>query len=213
MKSRLFNPMKANVMMKEVTLGGISLAVILYAGFSYAYLGPTVGQRIGMADHLAECRAHHKDWVEEDFKTKLAEIGDPPDGTRVAIGRQLFNSPLYKFSKKMSRYGLRPGQRNPLNDVLGFDPLAVQEGAAAQMERQYKAAKEKYDTAVEAVKARAKANLSKGDDACEQAIAKAVGDSAYEWAWFAGSGGLVEMAPVKNFRHAIKVGLTEVQKG
>lgn len=198
-------------MFKEISLGGVSLAALAYAGVSVVYLGPTVGERMGRADHLAYCKTHHVEWVKEQSAAELSKLEEPKTEYGAGQVRQMLNSPLMRMAQGMSRYGLRPGQPNPLGQVLGMNPFEATSGYADALDQKAREARAAYNAVVSEIKSRANAQLSKSDDLCSQAITKAVGASPYEWGAFAGSGGLIELGPVKNFRHEIKVALRAIR--
>lgn len=200
-------------MLKEISIGGVSLAALAYAAFSVFYLGPTVGQRVGMADHLNFCRNHHAAWVRESRDLMLSKLPRPKNGVELDIARKALNSPLMKMAEGMSRYGLAPGQQNPIARIIGIDPMSTPHRIINEAKNRLRSAQAAYEQASSAIKAKAHAQLLKTNDTCKQAIAQAVGKSIYEWGAFAGSGGLISLAPVSNFRNEIKIALGDIVKG
>ncbi|MEM8538819.1 MAG: hypothetical protein AAGF56_13280 [Pseudomonadota bacterium] len=198
-------------MLKELTLTGASVGLIAYGALSVFVFGPEVGMRIGKADQLGFCKAHHAQWVGEMKRNAIARVPEPDHGPqKLAMARNLMNSTFMNGLKAMSRYGLRPGQANPMDQLLGFNTFNVGEQAIAQMERKAQAAQNSYNATLRRIEERAASHIAKSDEVCELAIAKAVSGHPYAWGAYAGTGGLIALEPIKNFRQYIKQALRDM---
>ncbi len=191
---------------RELSIGGIGVLAIGYGLVHYALIGQEVGQRIGRAEHLTACKQQHVAWVREHIGKRLSKLKKPRGSRELAMLRSAQNSPWMKIAKGMSTFGLRPGQANPLDSIVG-NPFKLMQGAGVFLEAKHRRAVLEYNSAVAKIKEAAKYRVAKSGASCEQAILDAVAARQQDWAVYSGTVGLIKPASIKNFRRDIKVQL------
>jgi len=199
--------------MKQISLGGLTLGAAIWVGAHWGVVGQEVGMRMGMGDELSPCRSAYTQWIKEDAEAQLAELKEPEPAYELQLSRQMRSSQFFQAAQEMSRYGLAPGQRNPIADLIGIDPFDVPAAAESVLEQKHRSARAAYDQAVSRIRAATDAKASKSADACEQAIASAVSEDRTSWAMFTGSLGLVKPIEVERFRDRIRAKLRSQLQG
>lgn len=168
-----------------VSIGG-------WCALSYFFLGPEIGERVAMADHTPQCIAQTKQNEQSALIKQVMELDNRPnDDMKIAATRQQLNiltDPSNNAGKLMG--------------LLGYDQQM--KGLMALAEAKQQKAKQALEQAKQHLREQSKARIAAAPDYCACLTVAAVEESKSDWAFFAGSFGLIERGKVSGFKGVLQ---------
>ena len=171
----------------EIAPAGVVVAVMGWAGLSYAVTGPEIGKRIAEADHVPACQVRLAEGITSRFDTAIAEAGTETQEERNArMANHAFNQLPPEHRKFMSIFG--GGQIDAA--------LEIQREAIAEARRRRAALRKQ-------IKDQKAAFIAKAPDRCRCQAREAIASATSQWALYAGSFGLITGDGVSDFASRI----------
>lgn len=184
---------------KDVLPSSVLAGLLVWGGANYVLIGPTIGERIVRADHLAACSANVQALAEQSRDQELASLSLPDidyqaeHALRQAEG--LLNSPFVGWAR---------GASQGMTDAFGLDLNGGIAAARQQYEAGKRAAGAAYEAANEKIRAMTAVRIASADDLCSCIAQSAIEETRTDWAIFTGTLMFYTPAPVDAFE--VKMG-------
>tara|TARA_R110002072_G_scaffold148598_1_gene296095 strand:+ start:6153 stop:6734 length:582 start_codon:yes stop_codon:yes gene_type:complete len=172
--------------LSEIAPAGAISAIALWAGLSYFVTGPEVATRIANADYVEACEVGLEDGLTASSQAQIDATREVSELERQAQAAQNHVNGLRR------QYG---------GHFDAFDRLSG--GALSRTirdaQRAAEAAARARDRARQALEARRDAAIASAPDQCTCQVTAALNDSRNDWAFYAGSFGIIEQSGVTEF--------------
>lgn len=176
----------------EVLPRALLAAILCWAAANYFVIGPGLGARVALADHVPVCEANFKDMAVAVGEEKLASIPmptiDPMRDYAIRQSQQFLGSPLMQWAQGASR---------GMADAFGIDVQGGVNAARQTYEANKRAADEAVRRAKDQVRDWTAQQINAAASVCSCLADMAIGESRSEWAMYSGSLTLIEPEPVK----------------
>lgn len=172
--------------LSEVAPTGALMAAVAWGAISYAVSGPELANRISEADYVEACEASLGSTFSDNFNAPIAETQQISQ-----LEMQAQETRRYVNSLR-SQYGAQWEAFDRLSG--GALSSAMQQANAAE-----RAARDARARAQQALEQRRDAAIDSAPDQCSCQVTAALNESRTDWAFFAGTFGIVEQDGVSNF--------------
>lgn len=170
----------------EIAPAGALAAAVAWGAMSYAVTGPELASRIAQADYVEGCQQSLSANFSENFSAPIAETQQVTQMERQAQETRRYVNTL------RNQYGAQW----EVFDRLSGGQLSRAVQAAEEAERR---ALEARNRARRVLEQRRDAAIDSAPDQCACQITAALNDSRTDWAFYAGTFGIVEQEGVASF--------------
>lgn len=172
--------------LSEVAPAGALMAAVAWGALSYAVTGPELANRISAADYVEGCQASLGSTFSDNFNAPIAET------------QQITQLEMQAQETRRTVNALRSqyGAQWEVFDRLSGGALSR---AMQQADTAERAARDARDRARQVLEQRREAAIDSAPDQCSCQVTAALNESRADWAWFAGTLGLIEQEGVSSF--------------
>jgi len=170
----------------EIAPAGALVAAGVWGGLSYTITGPELASRVAKADYVANCEANLAKTIAASFDQQIEATGGPSSVER--------NSAM--VAPMMDQMYGQFGDQMAFLDMLSGGAYAQMQRSANDAARHAREAREKVAAAI---KARRDDAVASAPDQCSCQVVAALNETRSDWAFFAGTFGIIEKDGVTEF--------------